>query len=117
MKKKTARRKTLYEMIEANNGASIDKVEAAIKKKFRETHPDMHVKAPEDVREFVKRCFQCVNSIRDILCDPVRRRVYNTLLTNHGRFHRSGLSTDFCKLNQRINRIIHKYKYESEDDC
>ena len=105
-KRKTAPT-SLYETIGCQKGASIATAKKAIKHMILRTHPDKHPDvADEQTKEYLNRCVDCVLEIRKILCDPVRRRLYNYLLRKGELPRHGGLRTDFKALNQKMNEVI-----------
>lgn len=73
------------------------------------THPDKHPAADERTKTYLSRCIDCTLEIRKILCDPVRRKLYNYLYRKGELPRHGGLRTDFKTINKQIDDIMDQY--------
>ena len=66
-----------YEILGIREGATMDEIKRAYRKKAKEYHPDLH---PDDPKANEK--MQQVNEAYDMLCNPDKYRVHNQARPN-----------------------------------
>ena len=70
------RGKTYFEVLDVEEDASAQQIDAAYEQLARKAHPDHYNKSSEAVRQLADDVFQLLSRARDTIVDPGRRREY-----------------------------------------
>lgn len=98
--------KTLYGHFGCQKGASLREVKQKATETILRVHPDKRPNVSEKTRKKYNIIFHCANETRKILCDRLRRSVYNELLRKKMLPEHGGIRTNFDKLNEIIDEWI-----------
>ena len=105
--------KTPYEILGVSEGASMDEIKRAYRRKAKEYHPDLH---PDDPKANEK--MQEVNQAYDMLCNPDKYRTQRQARPNpnsYGGYARQGTG-GYANQGQQYRQGNWQYTYYSTAD-
>jgi DnaJ-class molecular chaperone len=105
--------KNLYDHFGCKKGECLNEVKKRAHETILRVHPDKRQGLSKEATEAYNKIFACANETRKILCNRLRRSVYNHLLRIRALPDHGGVDTNFDKINDAIDIYI---KMMSEDE-